>query len=999
MKTRNKWLLTAVLALAVALSVGVSAMAASAEVTLTKLDAYESYAIPEDMRHEAEFNNNRPHDEGKRLDYSLRRPSDNGYMNGNPMTNPQPNLGNGVNVAPGTTKLKLAYGGGMMRLRYGYTVNMESVRLDIRFLDFGGQNGHLNFAFSSSSDAFTHPQVTYPGFRVIIYRESPTRIQATLRSGSGDTAIPGITDQAFTVSETPDDTWCFSGQFEGNSDGSLTFTLMNSNNTHTFTVPKNFVDGTKIVADPQSGLEYGSHEGETFIGVNCDNGSWVDDNGTNTQYLTCVLKISDALRTQYETDTMLPVKNALEAYSATAIEAAAISSIDDVKEWIAKRDAIDNNKVNALRVSDADLLKVSQNVSAANTKLKEKAGSVVNTYIKETLTALDTEFATAKSDTEYTTITTKAACEALSDKYSAAWVEYNQTYASIITETAAEKQEKEAILNGVAAARNRLRKHVAIYEVEHADMSTAEAITAAKAKYAEINTDGFKSEINGLNTTEAVKTDLLNRLTAIQATITAAESQLNKADIIDKQIKNYEDAAVTTIAEIRSALTVKALIEDYSDLSATDKASFDTRIATKDTALQTAAYNIIKPDVDTVKTLTDAGVTSYRKAQALKNAVLAVANTDLLSSEKLTEVQGIVTAAQAAVKAEEDALDEANLRVGHYAGNTPKIDVELTQNGAFRYSAAGTADSLLYDQKLTLGENGISVKFSVEAWAYMNGDGQGFQGNNATIFFSSKNKDGGRIASRGTADTLAIMYWTQVGEFFVKSYRNGSDVEVDAETMQAFEAGDGSYVVVTLTKNASRNRYEIATTYYAANGTEIDAIRNLIPFDEVVSATSFDDGVYVGFQSYMDKQDWKDNVWLIESIRSNDVTEIPVSGVSVTSDKTSIAVGESAQLSATVSPDDATDKTVTYTSSDESVATVDANGKVTALKEGTVMITATAGGESASVTIRVTAKKDDGENNENGKKCGGTLGGGYALVAALLLGSAIVLLARRKKTV
>ena len=39
-------------------------------------------------------------------------------------------------------------------------------------------------------------------------------------------------------------------------------------------------------------------------------------------------------------------------------------------------------------------------------------------------------------------------------------------------------------------------------------------------------------------------------------------------------------------------------------------------------------------------------------------------------------------------------------------------------------------------------------------------------------------------------------------------------------------------------------------------------------------------------------------------------------------------------LVATVTPDNATNKTVTWTSSDESIATVDENGKVTALKEG-----------------------------------------------------------------
>ena len=85
------------------------------------------------------------------------------------------------------------------------------------------------------------------------------------------------------------------------------------------------------------------------------------------------------------------------------------------------------------------------------------------------------------------------------------------------------------------------------------------------------------------------------------------------------------------------------------------------------------------------------------------------------------------------------------------------------------------------------------------------------------------------------------------------------------------------------------------------------------------------------------------------------VVTVSVNTESITLDKTtlSLAVGESATLTATVKPDDATDKTGAWSSSDESVASVD-NGKVTAVKSGTASVTAKCGGRTAECVVTVT---------------------------------------------
>ena len=79
-----------------------------------------------------------------------------------------------------------------------------------------------------------------------------------------------------------------------------------------------------------------------------------------------------------------------------------------------------------------------------------------------------------------------------------------------------------------------------------------------------------------------------------------------------------------------------------------------------------------------------------------------------------------------------------------------------------------------------------------------------------------------------------------------------------------------------------------------------------------------------------------------------------VDAVTLNQNEGILNVGKSVTLTATVTPEEiAADTTVTWFSSDEAVATVDSNGKVTAVATGNATITATAGEESASCDITV----------------------------------------------
>ncbi|MBD5369380.1 MAG: leucine-rich repeat protein [Bacteroides sp.] len=94
---------------------------------------------------------------------------------------------------------------------------------------------------------------------------------------------------------------------------------------------------------------------------------------------------------------------------------------------------------------------------------------------------------------------------------------------------------------------------------------------------------------------------------------------------------------------------------------------------------------------------------------------------------------------------------------------------------------------------------------------------------------------------------------------------------------------------------------------------------------------------------------------------------IPAEGITLSSESEKLTIGDTVELTATVSPEGVTDPTVTWNSSDDAVATVE-NGLVTAVAEGEATITATCGDVKAECAVIVSAPTTGitfvyGENN------------------------------------
>ena len=133
-------------------------------------------------------------------------------------------------------------------------------------------------------------------------------------------------------------------------------------------------------------------------------------------------------------------------------------------------------------------------------------------------------------------------------------------------------------------------------------------------------------------------------------------------------------------------------------------------------------------------------------------------------------------------------------------------------------------------------------------------------------------------------------------------------------------------------------------------------------YDDPMNGTSMTESALKGKTAY-ESAGWDfTNVWKIDEKTSwpyQEAFNVPVTSISVSETEANIEAGKTLELTVTIAPDDARNKTVTWSSSDETVATVSQEGTVTAVKAGEATITATTndGTElTASCTITVTPK-------------------------------------------
>lgn len=105
------------------------------------------------------------------------------------------------------------------------------------------------------------------------------------------------------------------------------------------------------------------------------------------------------------------------------------------------------------------------------------------------------------------------------------------------------------------------------------------------------------------------------------------------------------------------------------------------------------------------------------------------------------------------------------------------------------------------------------------------------------------------------------------------------------------------------------------------------------------------------------------------------VKPVLVSGITLNENTAELTVGEKLQLEATISPDNATEKTVTWSSTNETVAVVSESGQVTAVGSGTCQVKATANdGSGKSASCLITVEKNNKLTVTDMTQCSGGRG-------------------------
>ncbi|MBM6809390.1 InlB B-repeat-containing protein, partial [Faecalicoccus pleomorphus] len=309
-----------------------------------------------------------------------------------------------------------------------------------------------------------------------------------------------------------------------------------------------------------------------------------------------------------------------------------------------------------------------------------------------------------------------------------------------------------------------------------------------------------------------------------------------------------------------------------------------------------------------------------------------------------------------------DAIIQNNTKAGAtdnlYLGwNTINITGPLGENARIGVTAEGVPRSFISGWSDNMAGENPADYFSSDGDALgigLNADGNVVLGSLCTTITLDPN--GGTLPEYSLVAGAALPIPTKTGYTFDGWYENPDFTGNPVADVPTDSTGE-----LTFYAKWTANTY---TVIFDANGGSVDPTSAVTVAGKLTSLPipTYDGYNFLGWYTQKDggEKVTTDTVFAMDSTIYARWSNIPVTSLKLNKDSLTLQERGSDTLTATVEPADATNQDVTWESSNTSIATVSADGTVTAISAGTATITATAkdgSGVSDSCTLTVTHGK------------------------------------------
>ena len=290
----------------------------------------------------------------------------------------------------------------------------------------------------------------------------------------------------------------------------------------------------------------------------------------------------------------------------------------------------------------------------------------------------------------------------------------------------------------------------------------------------------------------------------------------------------------------------------------------------------------------------------------------------------------------------------------------------VTAYGGKYASGLGQGSASAPVVKLTIGSDAVITAYSDGRKAAITGTPQEGSASIINMYANDINLGTQNVSLTLTADDSNTQNITLAGGYkgigttcAAGNYTVTAPAEQEGSSYRLIPADGKSFKVAAASDNSAYQGTKLMLMLVSGNGTTIQ----LNPTSGTTIQSGNDEPLVLDEENGViivpAGGSVNDTVWLAGgTVAKNGTQKVNVESIALNENTLTLYTNrdpKTAALTATVSPDNATDKTVAWTSADEKVATVE-NGVVTAVGNGTTTITAQAGGKTAVCTVTVSTR-------------------------------------------